>query len=82
MTCHAGLASLCINGEAQPLYLDGVPDKTYLCGPCVAAATRLGMNPISDRRRVPRVPVATEVAVPEWRRRGLAKALDSWRVAS
>ena len=65
MNCHAGLASLCVHGDASPMYLDAVADKTFLCGPCIAAATRLGMNPRADRRAVVRIPL--------WRQRDLSR---------
>lgn len=70
MTCHASLSSLCIGGEATVMYLDAVDKGTPLCGPCIAAATRLGMNPKADRRAVQRIP--------EWRKRSLAKDM-TWR---
>jgi hypothetical protein len=79
--CHAGTASLCIGGEATEFWIDNVltnaPERVFLCGPCTAAATRLGMSPRADRRRVPRIPVATDAfvpearVVPEWLSRGL-----------
>jgi hypothetical protein len=72
MTCHAAIATLCIGGEASPVYIDN--EKVWACGPCIAAATRLGMDPVADRRARPRIPA--------WRQRDLAKVLDHGRGAA
>lgn len=71
MNCHANLSSLCTGGEATVMYLDAVEKGQPMCGPCISAATRLGMNPVSDRRAVQRIPA--------WRQRSLAKDLTGWR---
>lgn len=52
------IATLCTGRPDRLVYLDGVRDGVRLCGPCVDAAARLGMNPVPDRRRVPRTAAA------------------------
>jgi len=67
------MASDCTDQPVRRVYLDGIPKGQDLCEPCIAFATRIGMNPVADRRRVQRIP--------EWRRRGIAKDL-TWRATA
>lgn len=54
----AGIAIACTGIAARLVYLDAVRDGQHLCEPCIAYANRQGMNPVADRRRVPRTVAA------------------------
>ena len=64
MTCQK-IATDCIGEPARRVYLDAVEKGQDLCEPCIAAATRMGMNPVADRRSAPRIPA--------WRQRDLSR---------
>lgn len=52
------IATACTGTATRLVYLDGIPDGQHMCDECVAFATRIGMNPVADRRRVPRTVAA------------------------
>lgn len=61
------IAIACTDVPVRRVYLDNVPKGQDLCEPCIAYAKRAGMNPVADRRSVPRIP--------RWRQNDLARDL-------